>query len=59
MQANLLSAGSFVTIGKPAVNHRYKPKIKKIEYVEPAKNYLKAKKYNVSKGKIYRPPLER
>ena len=28
--SNLLSAGSFVTIGKPPVDHHYKPKIKKV-----------------------------
>ena len=52
MHTNLLSAGSFVTIGKPAVNHHYKPKTKKVLVVEPTKNFLKAKRQNFSKGKI-------
>jgi hypothetical protein len=52
MHANLLTAGSFVTIGKPAVSHHFKPKIKKVEIIEPTKNFLKAKKHNFSKGKI-------
>ena len=49
---NFISAGSFVTIGKPAVNHHYKPKIKKVQAVEPTKNFLKAKRNKFSKGKI-------
>ena len=30
IQNNLVSAGSYVVIGKPAVNHRYKAKVKKL-----------------------------
>ena len=51
MSNNLMSAGSFVTIGKPAVQHHYKPKTKKVEMVEATKNFLRAKKTNFSRGK--------
>lgn len=47
-----MSAGSFVTIGKPAVNHHYKPKTKKLESVDPTKNFLKAKKTHFSVNKL-------
>jgi hypothetical protein len=43
-----------VTIGKPAVNHHYKPKVRKLEMIDPARNFLRAKKHNSSKGKAYK-----
>ena len=53
MQLNLLAAGSYVMVGKPAVNHRYKPKNKKMEAPEKVKTFLKAKKcsYSIPKNK--------
>lgn len=45
MQMNLLTAGSYVTVGKPPINHHYKPKPRKLEAVEKnVKHFLKAKK---------------
>lgn len=40
-------------VGKPAVNHRYKPKSKKIEAPEKVKTFLRAKKcsYSLPKNK--------
>lgn len=50
---NLLAAGSYVTVGKPPINHHYKPKVKKLEANEKnPKQFLKAKKSEVSKPKI-------
>jgi hypothetical protein len=53
-QTNLLSAGSVVTIGKPAVNPHFKPSTKRLEYVEPSKNFLRSKKQAFSKGKLHK-----
>lgn len=54
LQTNLLSAGSIVTIGKPAVNPHFKPSAKRLEVTQPSKNFLRAKKQAFSKGKLHK-----
>lgn len=47
----MAAAGSFLTIGRPAVNHHYKPKVKKIEPIDRPKQFLRSKKGIYSKPK--------
>ncbi len=51
MQLNIVAAGSFLTVGKPAVSHHYKPKAKNAEPIQKPKSFLKAKKFSYSKPK--------
>lgn len=51
MQMNLVPAGSFVTVGKPAVSNQYKPRRKELEPADKPKSFLKAKKCSYSKPK--------
>ena len=48
MQYKLPSKSSFVTIGRPAVSHHYKPKAKPRDSQIKSKGFLKAKKYDYS-----------
>lgn len=52
MQMNIVPAGSFLTVGRPAVSHHYKPKAKNTEPVQKPKSFLKAKKFSYSKPKL-------
>lgn len=48
----MVPAGSFVTVGRPAVSHHYKPKkIISSEINEKPKTFLKARKGTFSKMK--------
>lgn len=38
-------------VGKPAVQHHYKPKIIKVETIDATKKFLRAKGRNTSKAK--------
>lgn len=51
MQLNIVATGSFLTVGKPAVSHHYKPKTKNVEPIQKPKSFLKAKKQSYSKPK--------
>jgi hypothetical protein len=59
MQLNLHNAGSYLVVGRPPVNHHYKPKPKKLEPIEKkTKDFLKAKRSD-SKPKFNPAPSSR